>query len=66
MNDIQIQVMRMSADGKVAISNWETVRGSVSNNPQIVVQSMNEVKRTFGDRVRVRAIDSCGRLIDIL
>ena len=66
MDDIQIQIMRMSADGKNVITNWETVRGSVSSNAQIIVQSMKEVKNTFGERARVRAIDSSGRVLDIL
>jgi len=66
MDNIQIQIMRMSADGKVAITNWETVRGSISNNSQVVVQNMKEVKNTFGERVRVRAIDTSGRVVDIL
>jgi hypothetical protein len=66
MNDIQIQIMRMNSDGTVPITNWETVRGSVSNNSQAITQSMNEVKKTFGERVRVRAIDSSGRMIDML
>jgi len=66
MDDIQIQIMRMNSDGSVPITNWETVRDSVSNNSQIVTQSMKEVKKTFGERVRVRAIDSSGRMIDML
>lgn len=57
MEFISIQVQDQSG-------NWRTYQ-QTQNIPLLIRQGMEELKRQFPD-LRVRAVDSDGRLVDIL
>lgn len=66
MDNITIEWMQMTEDGKVSLGNWQPIRTNVLNNPQYITIAMNECKRMFSGNVRIRAVDSNGRLVDML
>lgn len=57
MDFIQIQTQDTTG-------NWRTY-SRTQNNPQMILREMTQLKSNFPDQ-RVRAIDSSGRLVDIL
>ena len=66
MDQIEIQIMQMSPDGRVSLGNWMTVE-IVFNDPQHVVREMQQVQSQYPAGTRVRAGEhGTGRLVDIL
>ena len=57
MNQVQIQFQDLTG-------NWMTVR-ITQNNSQMIIMAMREVKQIYPDK-RVRAVDTDGRLLDML
>ena len=45
--------------------NWLSVQHNVMNQSQIIMTKMQEAKRSYPNK-RVRAVDSAGRLVDLL
>lgn len=45
--------------------NWITVQQNVLNQSQVIMTKMKEAQRSYPNK-RVRAVDSGGRLIDML
>lgn len=57
MDFIQIQAQDTTG-------NWRTY-SRTQNSSQLILREMNNLKNNFPDR-RIRAVDSNGRLVDIL
>lgn len=45
--------------------NWLDVQFNVMNQPQVIQTKLHEAQRMYPDK-RVRAVDSAGRLVDVL
>ena len=60
-----IQIQQLTNTGS-PLGNWQDISHMSNATSMMVLQEMNQVRNRFNGRIRVRATDDRGRMIDML
>jgi ribulose bisphosphate carboxylase small subunit len=60
-----IQIQQLTNTG-FPLGNWQAISHMSNATDMMIMQEMNQVRNRFNGRIRVRATDNKGRMIDML